>query len=437
MDPYAWADDAINSCPRYATGFTQLLSVKPYCLPSAARRLYEARLPLIRAFQRSALAIFRAALARAMPPAVLHWLLNETPASLGLAYHRRLEDRHFTLPVFFRTDEVRPGRIAEIQCPGSMWGELQLAFEYAARLGYCAGAASPAEQFVAQLRSLLPQAPVVHHLLDNASAPAGLRYFMEKTRPGIRYWSIDPGVRVSDCNFIRSHSFYGLCAENEFQARLAHVGCGVTYDLPPHVLFDQKAALVLPFWSLTRDYFPDGIRGLFPFTTPLLPTGIELPDGACVAIEDFAGWPRSRRSYYAKYAGANVARNWGSKAVYRLSNMSSDACLDFLRGCLSGYERGEIWLLQREECQDDEIVYLTRDGRFHTGRLRAKFSGFYGPAGCLGVLAMHRRHNKVHGQEDTIISYLLADDEEPGCRAAGNWAGGELPVAAFAELVTD
>jgi hypothetical protein len=113
-----------------------------------------------------------------------------------------------------------------------------------------------------------------------------------------------------------------------------------------------------------------------------------------------------------KYAGSSLALNWGSRAVYRLSNLGSGACLDFLRGCLRGYERGEIWLLQKEETQEDEIEYRTRDSAVHTQCLRAKFSGYYGPEGCLGVLVMHRRHFKVHGQEETVLSYVLAEGED-------------------------
>ena len=122
--------------------------------------------------------------------------------------------------------------------------------------------------------------------------------------------------------------------------------------------------------------------------------------------------PQSRRSYYLKYAGSSIALNWGSRAVYRLSNLGSGACLDFLRQCLSGYERGQIWLLQKEEAQEDEITFLARDGTVHTQHLRAKFSGYYGPGGCLGVMAWHRQHFKVHGQDDTVLSYVLADGED-------------------------
>ena len=93
MNIYEWADNAINSCPRYATGFTELLAIKPYCMSPTVRRHYDLKLLTIRSFQKVALEIFRAALDGEMDPAILHWLMNETPDSLGLRYHRSLEDR--------------------------------------------------------------------------------------------------------------------------------------------------------------------------------------------------------------------------------------------------------------------------------------------------------------------------------------------------------
>ena len=123
--------------------------------------------------------------------------MNETPESLGIPYHRTLEDRHFTLPVFFRTDEVRPGRINEINCPAALWGELQLAFEYAARMGYCAGDVSPADQYATQLTDFLQDTPVVHHFLDKSSAPGSWRYFIEKTRPRVKILGHRPRRRAS------------------------------------------------------------------------------------------------------------------------------------------------------------------------------------------------------------------------------------------------
>ena len=410
MNIYEWADYSFNSSPNYAIGFTQLLASDPYIVPPKVFRSYDSRLQIIRDFQKIALRIFRNAIDHKTSPHILHWLLNETPKSLGLDYHRNLKDCHYTLPIFFRTDEATFGKITEIQCPGSLWGELQLTFDHMKTLYQMDHGNSPANRYANQLYNFLHnEQPIVHHLLDNSSSPAGMRYFNEKTRPMVKYWGIDKDIRPDDCNFIRSHSFFGLCAENEFRNRLVNVGDGITYDLPPHVLFDQKASLVLPFWSLTRELFSDKIRDLFPFTTPLLPTGIELPEKGNMTIENFSRLPRSQRSYYLKYAGSNVAINWGSKAVFRMNNMSGDSCYKLLKNCLSQYENGQIWLLQEAVAQNDNITILSRDNTTITENLRAKFSGFYGPTGCLGILAMHRLQNKVHGQKNTVISYVTTE----------------------------
>lgn len=407
---YEWADDLINMSPRCDTGFTQLLSTDPYSMPLAALEQYSKRLLLIQDFQRIAVKIFRDSLKNETDPQILHWLVNETPSSWGLDYHRSLEDRHYTTPVFFRTDEAVPGKIIEIQCPGSLWGSLQLMFSYSRILNKTKQDVSPAEEFSSQLRTYLNTQPIVHHLLDNSSIPHTTRYFIECTRPWIKYWGIDRNIKQQDCNFIRSHSFFGLCGENEFKYRLDKTGKGISYDLPPNVLFDQKSTLVLPFWSMTRELFSDQIRAIFSFSSPLLPEGIEMPNDQFMSIEDFSNLSRSKRAYYLKYAGSDVSINWGSKAVYRLSNMSTSDCLSLLQKCISQYGTGRIWLLQKEEKQDDTICFIDRNQNHHSSKLRAKFSAFYGPTGCLGVLAMHRPHNKVHGQLDTVVSHVVSED---------------------------
>jgi hypothetical protein len=405
MNTYEWAEELFNSAPKYEMGFEELLSTGPYWVSPSFIKGYENRLKVIRKFQESVIRIFRDVVYGDPREVILHWLMNETPESLGLSYHRNLKDSHYTAPVFFRTDEVSPGRINEIQCPGSLWGELQLTFHYLKALGHIRGELSPAEKFVSQLIEHIGVIPVVQHLLDNSSAPAGMRYFIESTRPAIKYWGIDKSIKTYDCNFIRSHSFFGLCAENNFLKRIT--SDKIKFDLPPHVIFDQKAPLVLPFWSLTRDFFSDEIRSIFLYSTPLLPSGIELPDGYQISISEFSKLPQSQRMYYLKYAGSDVSINWGSKAVFRLKKMSSASCLDLLNQCLSQFDKGKIWLLQKEETQDDEIEFRDRHNAIRTQKLRAKFSAFYGPRSCIGVIAMHRNRNKVHGQEDTVLSYML------------------------------
>ena len=66
----------------------------------------------------------------------------------------------------------------------------------------------------------------------------------------------------------------------------------------------------------------------------------------------------------------------------------------------------------QEETQDDEISYLDRRNIIRKEMLRAKISAFYGPQSCIGVIAMHRHFCKVHGQEDTVLSYVMPRKEQ-------------------------
>jgi hypothetical protein len=106
------------------------------------------------------------------------------------------------------------------------------------------------------------------------------------------------------------------------------------YDVPPVALFDQKLLLAFPFWDETRGYFSDAIRGLFPYTTVLAPEGVRLETGDWTTLEQFSALARGKRGYFLKYAGADVARNWGSRAVFRLDTETSEACLARLRAAV-------------------------------------------------------------------------------------------------------
>lgn len=410
MNIYQWADDLFNHSPLYNTGFTQLIAEKPYLISKDDFGAAIKRQKTIHCFQKICLNIFKAALKGEVSTEILNWLLNETPKSIGINYHRCLQDKYYTLPAFYRTDETSMGKITEIQCPGSLWGELQLVHDYFHDILHISNSISPAISFANQLEQYLGDIPIVHHLLDNASAPHGMRYFIEKTRGKVKYCFIDTDIKPDDCNFIRTHSFFGLCAENHFKKRMEKVGNNTKFDFPPHVLFDQKATLVLPFWSLTRNLFTDDIRDIINYTTPLLPSGITMHDGQTLTIEAFSNLPRSKRCYYLKYAGSDVSKNWGSKQVYRLSNDGERKCFARLIACLRNFEKGEIWLLQKEDFQDDEIEYSDRLGNIKTEYFRAKFSSFYGPYDLIGLLAMHRHHIKVHGQKETVISYVTYKD---------------------------
>lgn len=407
---YEWADNQINKSQECSIGFTQLISNNPYYISINDWENYKNKIDLIRTYQQISLEIFVASINNKLEPDIYHWLMNETPDCIGAKYHKVLKKKHFTIPVFFRTDEASIGKIIEIQPPGSLWGELQLIYEYII-LNRNTGITlkSPAELFVKELIDYIGDNPIVQHLIDNSSIPWTNRYFIQRTRGKIQYWGIDKNIKQRECNFIRSHSFYSICSDNEFYYRINQKDVSKLYDLPPHVLFDQKASLVLPFWSKTKKYYPDKIRDLFAYTTPLTLDRLEMQDGCMLTIQEFSKMSRSYRSYYLKYAGSDVSKNWGSKAVYRLSNYSQEKCENILRRCVDGYLRGEVWLLQKEEKTRADVEYISRDGLLHKGLMDSKISAFYGPKTFMGAIAMHRNHYKVHGQNDTVISFVLPD----------------------------
>src|SRR5947209_19365895 len=104
-------------------GITQLIGPSPRQMERDVKAGFVARAQLIRDFQKRTIDIFRASLAGDLPPEVLQVILNDAPLHVRAEYHRALADTHWTVPAFFRTDEAAPGRIMEIQCPGSLWGE--------------------------------------------------------------------------------------------------------------------------------------------------------------------------------------------------------------------------------------------------------------------------------------------------------------------------
>jgi hypothetical protein len=255
----------------------------------------------------------------------------------------------------------------------------------------------------------------VHHLLDNSSHPAGERFFIQRARRGARYFGFDTGIRQPQCNFVRAHDFLALLSENFAAERIERLIAGDSvYDLPPVALFDQKLLLAFPFWKETREHFTDDVRALFPYTTVLTPGGLTLQDGGWVTIEQFAALSRRERAFFLKYAGSDVGRNWGSRAVFHMGKLSRRACEERLRDALERYDLGERWILQAECDSEEGVSFITRAGGFETARGHSKHSFFYGPTGPLGKLLMFEEFYKVHGSSDTVTTIGLPPDDTAG-----------------------
>ncbi|MGE0083799.1 MAG: hypothetical protein AB7S75_05200 [Desulfococcaceae bacterium] len=409
MDYYRFLDDQLNESLGTDLIFNNLLRTEPYNIDPGVLQGFFDRYALIKEFQEITLSLFNASLNGEADPEIASLILNELPDHQGWNYHKDLNLKH--TPVFFRTDEVIPGKISEIQCPGSLWGICDQLYhfykEHSHIFGECKSfSKSPSENFSDALRQYLGTEPLVHHLTDNSSIPHDMRFFIQQTRShGIKYYTYDKGLTPHNCNIVRSHAFAGLCADNDFIERLARYKAGnLLYDLPPSILFDEKIIYIFPFWSKTRHHYSDRIRDIFPYTQLITPDVFFLDEGSGTDIENFSRLSQKHRNYYIKYAGSDLSINWGSKGVYMASTFSGVKCRRFFENIVRDYHKKRYWIIQKAFLTNDTADYITRTNEPVRTNVHSKISGFYGHSGLLGILMMQRPFYKVHGNEETIVS---------------------------------
>lgn len=413
---FDFLDRQINDELRVDTGFTSYPAASVYRMAPDGMEGFRTRYELIKQFQQTTASLFNASLRGYTDPEIARLIVNELPGSHGVPYHKELHfhaaemPRNIT-PVFFRTDETVPGKISEIQPPGSLWctfEQLYLFYRYF-RQDFTAGSVFGhplSRKFVEGLRNYLPFEPVVHHLMDNASVPAGMRFFLQRTRrQGLKYFGYDRDITAYDCNFIRAHAFQGLMADNYCAGRFTAWKKGLLeYDLPPSIVFDEKLPMIFPFRENTRAWYSDDVREIFPYTCLITPEGFELEDGNHVTLDQFFSLPRKDRPYYFKYAGSSLELNWGSKGVYYAGMLSRPAMEELKTEILRGFGSGKYWILQKKHAKKENIAYLDKDEGLRENPATVKYSGFYGPDGLMAVLVMHRPFHKVHGTNHTVVS---------------------------------
>lgn len=409
MDYYGFLDDQINDTLKTDLEFNLLLGASPYKFEPGVLQGFFDRYALIKEFQEITLSLFNASLNGEADPEIASLILNELPEHQGWNYHKELNLKH--TPLFFRTDEVVPGKISEIQCPASLWGICDQLYHFYRDhehiFGRCKSfSKSPSENFSDALRQYMGTEPLVHHLTDNSSIPHDMRFFIQQTRRhGIKYYTYDKGITPHNCNIVRSHDFPCLWVDNYFMERLARYRSGdLRYDLPPSILFDEKIIYIFPFWNKTKHHYPDRIRNIFPYTQIITPDGFFLDDGSGIDIENFSRLSQKQRNYYIKYAGSDLSINWGSKGVYWASTFSGIKCRRFFENIVTDYHKKRYWIIQKAFLTDDTADYITRNNEIVRINVHSKASGFYGPAGLTGILMMQRSFYKVHGNAETIVT---------------------------------
>jgi hypothetical protein len=409
---YRYIDDLIEQRTRVSIGYTNLIATKPYPIDDAALAGFAARYARIKRFQEITRDIFMASLRGDADPEIAASVVGDLPPCRGTAHHLQLTARQLQTPVFFRTDEAAPGTIVEIQCSGSAWcmadQTRQIYQQFARDFGTPKYFPRSLAQGVASsLRNYLGGEPLIHHLLDNASRPHGMRYFIQLLRDeGLRFFSWDP-MAPDDCNFVRSHEFCNMRYHGFFHQWLAAAEEGrLKFDLPPTPLYDGKMITAWPFWSKTRAYYPEEIRAILPFSDVVSPEGFQLLDGSHVTIEQYINMTMRQRNYYVKYAGTDPALNWGSRAVYYTGSLSRPACREMFERILQDHRHGHRWIIQEARKWPETVSAVDRSGQEVTVDAYTKLSGFYGPDGLLGIISMQLRSRKVHGTDHTIVSIV-------------------------------
>jgi hypothetical protein len=415
---YELLDRELWDVARVATGFTQLLACEPRRVDATRWNTLQADGAIVEEFFRGVGRVFHESLAGS-GPTLGQLLLADAPCHLDERFHRSLGSLATRPPGFYRTDESELGKIFEIQCPGSLWGD-HLLVEFALRQSSRLQAHEHAHGLglgrrVAELirDRVATSSPAIHYLLDNASVASSARYFVGRTArdDGLRYLGLSPGVKGRECNYVRSHSVYGLAGENFFRDRIRMAKQGqLEYDLPPSLLFDQKLPLCFPFEPETRIEFRDCVRELLAFTSLVRPEGVRLPGSdRLVPTQDFARLPRRQRGYYLKYAGTDVSLNWGSRAVHSLRRLGREPCELLLRRAAEDLARGRPWIMQEAHEARQDVEWWERGGERNRATLDAKVSRFFGAGDLLGALQQHRPFYKVHGQSDTVVSLLIGE----------------------------
>jgi hypothetical protein len=125
-----------------------------------------------------------------------------------------------------------------------------------------------------------------------------------------------------------------------------------------------------------------------------------------LGIDDFCALPAKRRDYYVKYAGTDVSINWGSKAVFLSSAGSQAQCRQLMQAVSRDWALGRRWVLQSAHRVRERVRAVDRKGEALDLDAYAKWSGFYGPDGLMGILVFHKNFQKVHGSADTVMSIV-------------------------------
>ena len=399
-------DERIVSSSGRGKTFSMQVCPDPFILDSDEFNGFGSRYNTIKRFMSISEKILKKSFGNKSLDFILKFFLGEVDQAT-VEYHKQYYDsnRDYT-PLFFRTDEPVPGRIVEIQSPGSglaTLGELQKVWAEARGLHFPGWDT----QMVSMLEQICGRMPRILYIPFSSFQDDRIIFEKLTEQQGVEY--IDPAnAKLEDFDFVRTHSFDNLSYNNLFNhimIRFFQGNCII--DSPPTLSYNQKIAMALPFDYRTYHFYDDEIRGLFPKTMVVEPNLRIEAEGLMYSLEQFSNLPPSKRKYVLKYAGSDPFLGSGGRRVYNLSQMSKKNCLEALSQAEQNATQGVYWILQDLIEKKYSVPNVKDLKTIEYKNCCARFSGFYGLNGLITRGVCFRDSYKVAGSEKTALAVVV------------------------------
>ncbi|NQU74398.1 MAG: hypothetical protein HQ547_06815 [Candidatus Omnitrophica bacterium] len=187
-------------------------------------------------------------------------------------------------------------------------------------------------------------------------------------------------------------------------------------DIEPtqNLLYDNKSIMALVWDDRYRGVFNDEERSIFP-RTHFVRSGMRMQfsDGS-YEIEDIIRMSPKNRRFILKYAGLNLAINFGGRTVFRLKTLSKKSTEKVLRKAVYLCEnRGQPWIIQEDvSCKSDVKYFDIEQKKIHEDTLYKLYRPFFiynsstDNVEIVDIMMFFRNNFKVHAVDNGIFGLV-------------------------------
>lgn len=189
----------------------------------------------------------------------------------------------------------------------------------------------------------------------------------------------------------------------------------------PNLLHEAKIIMALAYNPKYEELFGQE-KDIFA-ATYAIEKGVRIEwKGKKISLDDVVEIPAGKRSFILKYAGLDMERNFGARAVTRLRGLTRSETKKLLSQAINEFEtKGEPWIIQEDiSVNRNDIVYyngkedaLRQTDMYTLYRPHFLYDNKADIIRCLGALTFMKNFYKVHAQENSACgSVVFLDNEE-------------------------